>query len=81
MSFGGIDWDSAIFNLLWNQIEDGVWAKLGIPTKDIGRMYGTNQGVNKLLSDAFGDAFADTLSGAEGWVKPRIAKRLGVTLI
>lgn len=46
-----VDLDTAIFNALFsNLVEDRVYALLGLPTKPLGRSYGTNMGVNKLFS-------------------------------
>lgn len=59
--FGSIDWDTAIFNIIWENQFDKVWAKLGVPTKDLNRLQGSNQGINTILGLSHGDS----ISGVE----------------
>lgn len=51
-------WAQAMYNLAWANVEDMVWAKLGLPTKEAGLLYGTNAPVNIALSKAMGDDLA-----------------------
>jgi len=63
--FGEMDTSRAIFNLLYNQIEDLLWGMWQI--KQPGTPYGSSLGVNQLLSDAFGEGFAEVMKkGQEG---------------
>lgn len=55
-------WAQAMYNLAWANVEDMVWAKLGLPTKQAGLNYGTNAPVNIALSKALGGSLADSFS-------------------
>lgn len=68
----------AIFNIIANDLEDRVWAKLGIDTKLLNRSYGQNMGVNRLLGHAYGDAVGEQLANIEGFVQ-RLSDRWGLT--
>lgn len=56
-----VDLDSALFNALWNNLEDRVYATLGIK----GREYGASQGANRLIGQAFAAAVGDLLGKAK----------------
>lgn len=76
-NFDKVEWDDAIYNIVRENIEDLVWAKLGVPTKDLGRMQGSNMGVNRLLNEAFGDAWADKIGDAGEWVTRKLNEEFG----
>lgn len=58
-----VAWDEAFFNVIWGQlVEDMIWARIGVPTKPLGRAYGTNMGVNMLINEGLGDQVS-------GWTK------------
>lgn len=75
-----IEWDQAAWELVKNEIEDRVWAKLGIGTKELGRLQGSNMGVNRLLSEVYGDAWADRMDGAGDWATQRLNDTFGLSL-
>lgn len=54
-----MNWSQAVFNLIWANVEDAVWAKMGLPTKQAGMSYGTNAPVNIAIGMAMGDSLAD----------------------
>lgn len=72
-----IDLDSAIFNVIWNNAEDRVWAKLGIkhPT---GR-YGGAMGANKVLSEALGKEVSDLTDAAKQLTQQEVSRMTGLT--
>lgn len=76
-----IDWDTAFFNIVWMNAEDFVWGQLGLPTKPFGRMYGSNMGANKLLSQSHGDTLADTLGTVEAMTRQKFEDLTGLTLV
>jgi len=66
-NFDEMDWELAVVNVVLMNAEDFVWAKMGLPTKPMGRMYGSNMGANKLLNEVYGDqvhTFTSLFSGA-----------------
>ena len=54
-----MNWSQAVFNLIWANVEDAVWAKMGLPTKEAGLPYGMNAPVNIAIGMAMGDSIAD----------------------
>lgn len=78
-----IDIDSAVFNLVWQQmIEDWVYAKVGLPTKELQRAYGQNLGINR--SDGThmqAKEVGDLLHAAEAAVKQKIMDATGLTIL
>lgn len=54
-----MNWSQAVFNLIWANVEDAVWAKMGLPNKEAGLSYGTNAPVNIAIGMAMGDSIAD----------------------
>lgn len=67
-----INWNEAVFNIVWMNFTDEVWAKLGLPTKEAGLPYGANAPANIALGKAMGD---QTAAGLKAW---RAAAREGV---
>ncbi len=54
-----MNWSQAVYNVIWANVEDAVWAKMGLPTKQAGMAYGTNAPVNIAIGMAMGDSLAD----------------------
>lgn len=54
-----MNWSQAVYNLIWANVEDAVWAKMGLPTKEAGLAYGSNAPVNVAIGMAMGDSLAD----------------------
>lgn len=64
-----IDWKKALFNVAWNTVEDEVWARLGLPTKEARQNYGQNAPVNIALGKAMGDQLSESLKATEAMAK------------
>lgn len=78
--FGDIDWDDAIFNILWNDVEDRIWAMVGLPTKPADLPYGTNAPVNIALSKVLGQPVSDGLKAVEAATRTLMERMTGLDL-
>ena len=66
--FSNIDWTQAMFNIAWQNLEDEIWAKLGLPTKEAGMSYGMNAPANIALSKALGKQVKDATAYVEAYM-------------
>lgn len=73
-----VDLDTAIFNAVWNQVEDQVYGRLGLPA-GMGRRFGSNQGANEVISDHLGGQTSDLLNQAKQITQNAVSRLLGLT--
>ena len=78
--FGAIDWNQALFNLVWENVEDRAWAMLGLPTKQAGLPYGANAPVNIALGKLYGDNLANALKDVRGATAGAVNQMFGTNI-
>lgn len=75
--WGEVDLDTAIYNAVFSQVSDFVWAQLGV--KGHGR-YGGASGANKILNKAYGKDVGAAIKAVDGHVKAILNAAMGLTI-
>ena len=75
--WGEVDLDTAIYNAVFSQVSDFVWAQLGV--KGHGR-YGGAMGANKILNKAYGKDVGAAIKAVDGHVKAILNAAMGLTI-
>ena len=72
-----VDLDTAIYNAVFSQVSDFVWAQLGV--KGHGR-YGGAIGANKVLNKAYGKDVGKAIKAVDAHVKAILNGAMGLTI-
>jgi len=76
-----IDWNVAIFEALWANVEDRVWAMLGLPTKEAGLPYGANAPVNVALGKVLGHQVSGGTKAVHELVATTLRDKFGIDVV
>lgn len=78
--WGDVAIGAALFNVVASNIEDIVWAKLGVPTKELGLNYGANAPVNVGVGILESKNLSKSINYVEGAVRDVLSQLFDVDL-
>jgi hypothetical protein len=78
--FKQINLQQAIFNVMWQNVTDRIWAMIGLPTKEAGMAYGTNAPINIALGHYLSKPVGNSLKYVEQVAKDFFNGEFGLGL-
>jgi hypothetical protein len=75
-----VDLDTALFDAVYGQITDRVWARVGVPGGIAGMGYGQNIGVNRIINQTAGQGVGDILGKVHDQIANLANHILGTTI-